>query len=182
MTSGSSDSNYSKNLHSNWAFSVYCIILLLVTSESLQPHGVQHARLPCPSLSPGVCSNSCPLSRWCHPTISMAPSPPALNHSQHRVFSNELALHIRWLKYWNFSFSISPSSEYSGSVGCMVVQHGSFWYVLSLNSEHSSQRQEFWQLDLILIWTSQLPILFFCNLLYSCISFSSIAKWGISTS
>ena len=41
-----------------------------VTSESLQPHGLQHARLPCPSPSPGVCSNSCPLSWWCHPTIS----------------------------------------------------------------------------------------------------------------
>ena len=38
-------------------------------SYSLQPHGLQHARLPCPSLSPGVCSNSCPLSWWCHPTI-----------------------------------------------------------------------------------------------------------------
>ena len=39
-------------------------------SGSLQPHGLQHARLPCPSLSPGVCSNTCPLSWWCHPTIS----------------------------------------------------------------------------------------------------------------
>ena len=41
-----------------------------VMSNSLQPHGLQHTRLPCPSLSPRVCSNSCPLSRWCHPTIS----------------------------------------------------------------------------------------------------------------
>ena len=39
-------------------------------SNSLQPHGLQHARLPCPSLSPRVCSNSCPLSHWCHPAIS----------------------------------------------------------------------------------------------------------------
>ena len=37
---------------------------------SLKPHGLQHTRLPCPSLSPGACSNSCPLSQWCHPTIS----------------------------------------------------------------------------------------------------------------
>ena len=43
-----------------------------VVSDSLQPHGLQHARLPCPSLSSGICSNSCPLSRWCHPTISSA--------------------------------------------------------------------------------------------------------------
>ena len=41
-----------------------------VMTNSLQPHGLQHARLPCPSLSPGACSNSCPLSQWCHPTIS----------------------------------------------------------------------------------------------------------------
>ena len=44
-------------------------------SNSLQPHGLQHARLPCPSLSPGVCSNSCPLSWWCHPTISSSVIP-----------------------------------------------------------------------------------------------------------
>ena len=41
-----------------------------VMSDSLQPHGLQHARLPCPSLTPGVYSNSCPLNWWCHPTIS----------------------------------------------------------------------------------------------------------------
>ena len=41
-----------------------------VMSHSLQPHGQQHARLSCPSLSPGTCSNSCPLSQWCHPTFS----------------------------------------------------------------------------------------------------------------
>ena len=46
-----------------------------VMSYSLQPHGLQHARLPCPSLSPWVCSNSCPLSLWCHPTISSSVIP-----------------------------------------------------------------------------------------------------------
>ena len=44
-------------------------------SDSLQPHGLQHARLPCPSLSPGVCSNSCPPSQWCHSTISSSATP-----------------------------------------------------------------------------------------------------------
>ena len=44
-------------------------------SDSLRPHGLQHARPPCPSLSPGVCSNSCPLSRWYHPTISSSVVP-----------------------------------------------------------------------------------------------------------
>ena len=42
----------------------------LVMSDSLQPHGLQGVRLPCPSLSPGVCSDSCPSTWWCHPTIS----------------------------------------------------------------------------------------------------------------
>ena len=57
----------------------YTYMLLLFThsvvSDSLRLHGLQHARLPCPSLSPGVCSNSCPLSLWCQPTISSSVSP-----------------------------------------------------------------------------------------------------------
>ena len=63
------------------------------------PHGRQHIRLPCPSLSPGACSNSCPLSRWCHPTMLF--SCPLLLPSifpSIRVFSNESALCIRWPK------------------------------------------------------------------------------------
>ena len=47
----------------------------LSVSYSLQPHGLQHARPPCSSLSPGVCSNSCPLSQWCYPTISFSVIP-----------------------------------------------------------------------------------------------------------
>ena len=46
-----------------------------VVSESLQPHGLQHARLPCPSPAPRACSNSCPLSWWCHPTVSSSVIP-----------------------------------------------------------------------------------------------------------
>ena len=54
--------------------------------SSLRPHELQHPRLPCPSLSPRVCSNSCSLSQWCHPTISSSAAlcPPALNLSQHQ--------------------------------------------------------------------------------------------------
>ena len=44
-------------------------------SDSFWPHGLQHTRLPCPSPSPGVCSNSCPLSHWCHPTTSSSVTP-----------------------------------------------------------------------------------------------------------
>ena len=57
-------------------------------SDSLWPHGLQFARLPCPSPTPRACSNSCPSSQWCHPTISShplsSPSPPAFNLPQHQ--------------------------------------------------------------------------------------------------
>ena len=87
-----------------------------VVSDSLRPYGLQHARPPCPSPTPRVYSNSCPLSQWCHPTISSC-HPLLLQPSifpSIRVFSNEPVLLIRWPKYWNFSFSISPANEYSG--------------------------------------------------------------------
>ena len=91
-----------------------------VASHSLRPHGLYHARLPCPSPSPRACSNSYPLNWWCHATISLllSPSPLAFNLSQHQVFSKESALCIRWPKYW--SFSINSPSEYSGLISFRI--------------------------------------------------------------
>ena len=90
-------------------------------SESLWSHELQHARLPCSSLSPGVCSNSCPLSRWCYTTISSSVAPfsscPQTSHSI-KFFSCESALHSRWPKYW--SFSIKTSNEYSGMISFRI--------------------------------------------------------------
>ena len=88
-----------------------------VMSYSLRPHGLQDARLLCPSPISGACSNSCPSSWWCHPTILCRPLLllPSLFPSI-RVFSNESVLCIRWPKYWSFSFNISPSNEYSGLI------------------------------------------------------------------
>ena len=60
-------------------------------------------------------STSCPSHRWCHPTISSLLLPTSIFPSI-RVFSNESVLCIRWPKYWSFSFSISPSNEYSGLI------------------------------------------------------------------
>ena len=87
-----------------------------VVSDSLQPCGLQQSRPPCPSPAPRAYSNSCPLIQWCHPTISscrpllLLPSVfPSI-----QVFSSESVVCIRWTKYWSSSFSISPSSEYSG--------------------------------------------------------------------
>ena len=86
-------------------------------SDSLPPHGLQHARLPRLSPSPRACSNPCPFRRMMpsnqlilyHPFLLLPSIFPSM-----RVFSNESALHIRWPKYWNFrfSFSISLSNEY----------------------------------------------------------------------
>ena len=88
-------------------------------SDSLRPRESQHARPPCPSPTPGVHSNSCPSKSvmpsyhliLCHPLLLLCSIFPNI-----RVFSNELVLCIKWPKYWSFSFSISPSSEYSGLV------------------------------------------------------------------
>ena len=85
--------------------------------DPLQPHESQHSRPPCPSLTPRVYSNSCPLSWWCHPSILSCPLlllpsiPPSI-----RIFSNESTLCMKWPKYWSFSFSISPSNEHPGLI------------------------------------------------------------------
>ena len=90
-------------------------------SDSLGPHRLQHSRLPCPSPSPRVYSNSCPSSRWCHPTISSSVCPLLLLPSffpSITVFTNESALHIRRPKYWNFS--IGPSNKYLGLISFRI--------------------------------------------------------------
>ena len=92
-------------------------------SSSLWPHVLQHAGPPCPSLSPAVCLNSCPLSWWWHPTISSSVNPFSScpqSFTSIRAFSNELALWVRWPKHWSFSFSISPSNEYSGLISFRI--------------------------------------------------------------
>ena len=75
---------------------------------------------PCPSPTPRVYSNSCPLSQWCHPTLYLILCHPLLLlpsiFPSIRVLSSESALRIRWPKYWSFSFNISPSNEYSGLI------------------------------------------------------------------
>ena len=87
-------------------------------SDSLRSHELQHARPPCPSPTPGVYPNSCPLVsdaiRPSHPLSSLILLPSIFPSI--RVFSNESALHIRWPKYWSFSFNISPSKEHPGLI------------------------------------------------------------------
>ena len=138
-----------------WALSqTFKIILSSFSSVTqscltLRPHGLQHARLPCPSPIPRAYWNSCPPSQWCHPTISSCHPLlflPSIFPSI-RVFSKESALHIRWPKYWSFSFSISPSNEYSG-----LIPFRMDWLDLravqgtlkSLPQHHSSKASVLW--------------------------------------
>ena len=82
-------------------------------SNSFRPHGLQQARLPCPSPIPGIYSNTCPFNHFilCRPLLLLPRIPPSI-----RVFSNESTLHIRWPKYWSFSFSIIPFKEHPGLI------------------------------------------------------------------
>ena len=95
-----------------------------VVSDSLQPHGPQHARPPCPSPSPRAGSNTSIESVMpsnhlilCHPLLLLPSIFPRI-----RVFSNMSVLCIRWPKYWSFSFSISPSNEHSGLISFRMDQ------------------------------------------------------------
>ena len=98
--------------------SIVAIVVQSLSQVSFGPHGLQHARLPCPSLSPTVCSDSCPLSLYGLPAISHPLSPTSPSALSIRVFSNELALHIRGPKYR--CFIVSPSSEYSGLISFRI--------------------------------------------------------------
>ena len=80
----------------------------------LWPHESQHTRPPCPTPTPGVHSNSHPSCWWCHPAISSSVIPFSFcpRSLPASVFSNDSNLHMRWPKYWSFSFSIIPSKEH----------------------------------------------------------------------
>ena len=117
-------------------------------SNSLQPHELQHSRPPCPSTTPRVYSNTCPLSQWCHPTIS----PSVVPFSSRLQFlpasgSFKSDLCIRWPKCWSFCFNISPSNEYSGLISFrmdwsdLLAVQGT---LKSLLQHHSSKASILW--------------------------------------
>ena len=127
-----------------YSFKIWCCSIAKLY-PTLQPQGLQHARLPCPFLSSGVCSNSCLLSQWCRPTISSSVIPfssclqsfPALGSfpmSQFFVSSGQCN--------GSFIFSNSPSNDYTG-----LISFGMDWLDLlavqgtlkSLFQHHSSK-------------------------------------------
>ena len=131
-----------------------------VVSDPLRPHESQHARPPCPSLIPGVHSNTSiesvmPSSHLilCHPLFLLPPIPPSI-----KVFSSESTLLMRWPKYWSFSFSISLFNEHSGLISFRMD-----WLDLlavqgpkSLLQHHSSKASILWHSAFFIVRLSHL--------------------------
>ena len=128
-------------------------------SNSLRPHGLQHARLPCPSLSWSLVkltsvesvrpSNHLIL---CHPLLLLPSTFPSV-----RVVSNNLALHIRWLKYWSFSFR--PAREHPGLISFRIdwFHHLAVQGTLkSLFQHHNSKVSVLRHLDFFVVQLSHL--------------------------
>ena len=116
-------------------------------SDSLWPLELQHARLPCLLLFPWVCSDSCPLSQWCHPTISSSVGlftscpqsslfPASGSFPMSQLFTSEYWSFTS--KYWSFSFSIRPSKEYSVFMSIRI----DWFYVLAVHPWGHTLRQQ----------------------------------------
>ena len=128
-------------------------------SDSLRPHELQHTRFPVLHYLLEFAQTHV---RWVSDAIQpshplLPPSPPALSLPSIRVFSNELALHIRWPKYWSFSFSMSPFNEYSGLISFRI-----YWFdflavqgtLKSLLQHHSSKASIFQHSALFIVQLS----------------------------
>ena len=139
-----------------WLWVVFCPVAV---SDSLQLHGLQHASFLVLHYRLEFAQTH---FHWvndaiqpCHPLLP--PSPPAFNLPITKVFPNELALHVRWPKYWSFSFSISPSNEYSGRISFRID-----WFDLlavqgtlkSLLQHHSSKASILWHTTWFIIQLS----------------------------
>ena len=129
-----------------------------VMSDSLWSHGLRQPRLPCLSPSSRVCSNSCPLSQWCHPTILSSVIPfshlqsfPASGSFLMSCSSHQVAKH-----YWSFGFSISPSNEYSGLISFRLDLLAGQGTLKRLFQHHNSKTSILWHLAFFLVQLSHL--------------------------
>ena len=126
-------------------------------SDSLQPHELQHARPPCPSPSPGVHSDSRPLSPWCHPAISSSVVP--FSSCPQSLPASE-SFPASWLYLldgqWRFSFSISPSSEYSGLISFRMDWLHLQGTLKSLLQHHGSKASILWHSAFLMVQLSHL--------------------------
>ena len=141
----------SKDTEMTWHSLLSVQFIRSVMSKFLWLHGLQHAWLTCVLPTTRAYWNSCPWSWWCHPTITSSAIPfssclqlfPASGSFQ----MNESIFHIKWPKYWNFIFSISPSNKYSGLISFRI----DWFYLLavqgtlkSLLQHHSSKASILW--------------------------------------
>ena len=129
-----------------------------VVSKSLRLHGLQHARPPCPWPAPGVYSNPCPLSQWCHPNISFS----VISFSCFQSFLTLGSFPVSPFfasggQFCSFSFSISPSNEYSGLISFRID-----WFYLfavqgtlkSLLQHHNSKASILWHFTFFIVQLS----------------------------
>ena len=138
-----------KDTEKEYTFCCHCS-LVAQPCLTLQPPGQQHIRPPWPSPAPEVYPSSCPLQLvmpsshlilW-HPLLLLPSIFPSI-----RDFSNESSVCIRWPKYWRFSFSISPSNEYSGLISLKIDWfdlHTVPWTLRSLLQHHGWKASILW--------------------------------------
>ena len=107
-----------------------------VVSNSLWPHGLQHAKLPCPSLSPRDCSDSRPLNRWCYPTISSAVVPFSSNLQRFPISGS---FPMSWL------FSLGGQSTGASASTSILPMNIQGWFPLGLTGLISSQSKGLWR-------------------------------------
>ena len=100
-----------------------------VMSDCLRPHGLQNARLPCPSASPRACSNSCPLSQWCHPFISSS----AIPFSCFQSFPSLGSFPMNWL------FSSGGQNIGASTITSVLPMNIQDWFPLGLTGLMSLQ-------------------------------------------
>ena len=153
-----------------------------VMSDSLWPHWLQHARPPCPSPSLGACLNSCPSSQWFHPSISSSviPSSSCLQSFPESGSFPMITLHIRWPKYWTFSFS--PSNEYSGLISFIID-----WFDLlavqgtlkSLLQHHNSKASVLQRSAFFIVQLSQFVVIYTVKVEKAMAPHSSTLAWKI---
>ena len=143
-----------------------------VMSNTLQSHGLQHARFPCPSQTHRACSSSCLLSQWCHPLSS--PSPPTFYLSQHHGLFNWVSSLHQVAKVLEFHLQHQSSNEYSGLTsfrtdGCdllvvqgtlkSLLQHHRSKVLSSLNSQFFSTQLSLYANSHIHTWLLEKPYL-----------------------
>jgi len=153
-----------------------------VASDSLRPHGLQHARLPCPSPTPRACSNSCPSSRWCHPTVSSSVIPFSSclqSFPASGSFPSSLFFASGGQRIGVSASAISPSNEYSGLISFRIdwfdnlAVSGTLWNLLQHQSSKASIIQ--WCSAFFMVQLSHPHMKYsLCNVLWSLIMFHGV--------